>query len=131
MNKVIIVALLVALFLLFGCVSYGNGTGKAGNGVSTDAGAGGDTVTTTGQTYTINIQNFAFSPAELTIKKGDTVKWINLDSVQHTATSDKEKFDSGLLSQNSSWSRTFNEAGIFEYHCTPHPYMKAKIIVEE
>lgn len=128
MNKIIIAALLVSLFLLFGCVS--NGTGKAGNGASTVAVTGGEgRGITTGQTHTINIQNFAFSPAELTIKKGDTVKWTNLDSVAHTATSDNGTFDSGLLSQNQSWSKTFNETGTFEYHCTPHPYMKAKIIV--
>ncbi len=112
-------ALVILPFLLFGCVSNGNDSGNGGDGAST------------GKTYTVNIQNFAFSPAEITIKKGDTVKWTNLDSVSHTVTSDNGKFDSGLLSQNASWSRTFSEAGTFEYHCTPHPYMTAKIIVEE
>ncbi|MBI2529786.1 MAG: cupredoxin family copper-binding protein [Candidatus Diapherotrites archaeon] len=117
MKKYVLIAALVILpFLLFGCVSNGD-SGNGGNG----AAAG----------KTVSMQNFAFGPAEITIKKGDTVKWTNLDSVAHTVTSDDGAFDSGLLSQNASWSKTFNEAGTFEYHCTPHPYMKAKIIVEE
>ena len=119
---ILIAALLVALFLVFGCVNNGDGGGNNGTGGGGNGAAAGKTV---------SMQNFAFSPAEITIKKGDTVKWTNLDSVAHTVTSDDGEFDSGLLGQNASWSRTFNEAGTFEYHCTPHPYMKAKIIVEE
>jgi|SRR3989338_1903429 len=120
-NHILLAALLVALFLLFGCVGYGSKSASGNDGA----------VTTTGKTYTISIQNFAFSPAEITIKKGDTIKWINLDSVGHTATSDTGEFDSGLLGNNAQWSRTFNDLGEFTYHCTPHSYMKAKIIVEE
>ncbi|MBI2529785.1 MAG: cupredoxin family copper-binding protein [Candidatus Diapherotrites archaeon] len=115
----------------------GTETGIADSGEAADAiGAGetgaatGDATTTAPQIYTINIQNFAFSPAQLTIKRGDSIIWTNLDSVAHTATSDTGAFDSGALGKNASWIRTFNEAGTFEYHCTPHPYMKAKIIVE-
>jgi len=119
---ILIAALLVALFLVFGCVNNGDGGGNNGTGGGGNGAAAGKTV---------SMQNFAFSPAEITIKKGDTVKWTNLDSVAHTVTSDDGEFDSGLLGQNASWSRTFNEAGTFEYHCTPHPNMTAKIIVEE
>jgi len=119
---ILIAALLVALFLVFGCVNNGDGGGNNGTGDGGNGAAAGKTV---------SMQNFAFSPAEITIKKGDTVKWTNLDSVAHTVTSDDGEFDSGLLGQNASWSRTFNEAGTFEYHCTPHPNMTAKIIVEE
>ncbi len=100
-------------------------TGEGESGTATDTGAAA-----TPQTYTINIQNFAFSPAQLTIKKGDSVTWTNLDSVAHTATSDTGAFDSGSLGKNASWTRTFNETGTFNYHCAPHTYMTAKIIVE-
>lgn len=113
----------------------GTATGDSGAGTS-DANAGETGAATDGgattapQNYTINIQNFAFGPAQLTIKKGDSVTWTNLDSVAHTATSDTGIFDSGALGKNASWSRTFSEAGTFTYHCSPHPYMTAKIIVE-
>ena len=83
------------------------------------------------ETKNIEIKGFAFSSATLTISKGDTVKWTNMDSVRHTVTSDSEgELDSMLLSQGQSYSHAFNEAGTYSYHCTPHPNMKGKIIVQ-
>jgi plastocyanin len=35
------------------------------------------------QAYTVNIQNNAFNPSSLQITAGSTVKWVNLDPVQH------------------------------------------------
>ena len=85
----------------------------------------------TPQTYSINIANFAFSPSEIRIKAGDTIVWTNKDSASHTVTSDSaSELNSGFLGGGESYSHTFNTAGTFNYHCTPHPYMKAKVIVE-
>ncbi|MBI4092003.1 MAG: cupredoxin family copper-binding protein [Candidatus Levybacteria bacterium] len=78
----------------------------------------------------VEIKNFAFGPKTLTVKKGTTIVWTNQDSVGHTATSDDGNFDTGLLEKGESKSVTFDEAGTFTYHCTPHPYMKATIVVE-
>lgn len=78
----------------------------------------------------IEIKNFAFGPKTLTIKKGTTVTWTNQDSVAHTATSDDGGFDTGLLAKGESGSVTFDEAGTYSYHCTPHPNMKATVVVE-
>jgi plastocyanin len=61
---------------------------------------------------------------------GTTVTWTNKDQVEHTVTSDNGIFDSGFLSQNEPWSYTFNEPGTFTYHCEPHPFMTAQVIVE-
>ena len=83
------------------------------------------------KTYSVEIKSFAFNPATLTIKIGDSITWTNKDSVKHTVTSDSgNELDSELLSQNEVYTHTFNSAGTFNYHCTPHPYMKAKIVVE-
>src|SRR3989344_3277028 len=82
-------------------------------------------------TYNIEIKNFAYSPSELRIKRGDTITWTNKDSVRHTVTSDSgSEMDSELLSQGETYSVTFDSAGTYAYHCTPHPNMKARIIVE-
>ena len=79
----------------------------------------------------INIQNFNYSPKEITISQGDTIIWTNLDSPAHTVTSDSgSELSSGLLSKDETYSHTFNEVGIFDYHCAPHPYMKGTVIVE-
>ena len=77
---------------------------------------------------TVLIQDFKFQPAEITIKSGETITWINKDSVKHTATGDS--FDSGLLAKDASFQQTFDTAGTYDYICTPHPYMEGKVIVE-
>jgi plastocyanin len=82
-------------------------------------------------TKTVSIQNFAFSPATLTVKKGTTIVWTNLDSATHTVTSDTGKFNSGNLSQNKTFSYTFNTAGAYAYHCAIHPMMIGTITVTE
>jgi plastocyanin len=82
------------------------------------------------QTMTITIQNFAFSPATITIPAGTTVTWTNEDSAAHTATSDSGVWDSGTLMTGQSYSRTFDQPGTYPYHCMIHPFMKATIIVQ-
>lgn len=77
----------------------------------------------------VTIQDFAFSPATITVDVGDTVSWSNRDGVQHSATADDGSFDTGLLRRGQSDSHTFTEAGTFAYHCTPHPNMTATVVV--
>ncbi len=79
----------------------------------------------------VTIQNFAFSPATLTVKAGDTVVWTNQDSSSHTVVSDSgSEIASGTLPQGGTYSHTFNSAGTYDYHCGIHQNMKGKIIVE-
>jgi len=82
-----------------------------------------------GDTVRIIIQNLAWSPANIEIDRGATVVWENRDIVFHTSTSDDGRWDSGTINAGESWSRTFTESGTFNYHCTPHPFMKGVIIV--
>ncbi len=79
----------------------------------------------------IKIIDFSFQPAEITIEKGETVTWVNQDTIQHTVTSDQgNELNSDLLSNGQVYSHTFDQTGAFPYHCTPHAYMKAQIIVQ-
>ena len=82
------------------------------------------------QTVEAKIQNFSFSSPTITIKSGDTVNWTNLDGVGHTITADDGSFDSGILTQNNSYSKTFTAPGTYKYHCRPHPYMQGTIVVQ-
>jgi amicyanin len=82
----------------------------------------------------IDIANYAFSPANATVKVGTTVTWTNKDAVGHTVTSDDGSdggLDSKLLNQGDTYSMTFSKAGTFTYHCTAHPYMKGTVTVTE
>lgn len=76
------------------------------------------------------IKDMAFTPATLTVTTGTTVKWTNKDGVAHTVTSDTAgQFDSGNIGTDGVYSYTFATVGTFNYHCTPHLSMKAKVIV--
>ncbi len=88
----------------------------------------------TPQTFKVDISLSAFIPERLTIAAGSTVTWTNFDPVIHTITSDDGFFGSGPLWDNPDhtqhFSYTFNEPGVFAYHCTSHPSEQAVIIVE-
>lgn len=75
----------------------------------------------------VSIKDSRFVPETISIKAGDTVSWTNEDRVGHTVTG--RGFDSGLLKKGQHWLHIFTEKGIYEYTCTPHPWMKGKIIV--
>ena len=82
------------------------------------------------QEYMMDIANFAFSPSTLTIKSGDSVTWTNRDSSAHTVTSDSgNELDSERISNGQIYTHVFAQPGTYSYHCTPHPGMKATIVV--
>lgn len=86
-------------------------------------------------TASVEISNFAFSPATIKVKVGGTVTWTNRDSVGHTVTSSEDdtntmKLDSKLLQKGETFTATFTEPGTYKYHCTPHPHMMGTVIVE-
>jgi len=78
----------------------------------------------------VKIVNFAFRPKAITIAKGTKVRWTNRGSVNHTTTSNKGLWDSGVLAPGAAFGRVFRRVGTFKYHCTLHPtLMHGKIIV--
>jgi plastocyanin len=70
-----------------------------------------------------------YDPADITVKVGQAVNWVNTGNEAHTVTADDNSFDSGSKAHGESWSYTFAKAGTFAYHCTPHPWMKAVVKV--
>lgn len=81
-------------------------------------------------TVVVNIQNFLFTPSNVTVNIGDVVKWVNKDNFTHTTTSTAP---SGLwdatLAPNATFSRVFNKEGTYAYHCKIHPSMTGGITV--
>lgn len=134
MKNISLVLSLVAVLVIAGCVGQaGTSTGTADTGAPAEENE--QTVVkeaTAAKTVTIDMRNFEYVQPVVTIKKGDTVKWTQRDSVGHTVTSDNSAWESSpTLKNGESFEHTFTEAGTFTYHCTPHPYMKGKVIVEE
>ncbi len=77
----------------------------------------------------VDIANFAFHPPALTVKVGTKVNFTNSSKVTHTATRARS-FDSGPIRPGTTVGIRFNHKGAFAYHCSIHPFMRAKIVVQ-
>lgn len=109
----------LGIIVFSGCSLYGGSSNSSSTAISPAPSV---------EANAVNIQNFAFSPATLTVKKGTTVTWTNNDPAQHQIKS--ATFNSSQLSKGQTFSFTFNNVGTFDYSCAIHPSMLGKIIVE-
>ncbi|MDO5705179.1 MAG: amicyanin [Paracoccus sp. (in: a-proteobacteria)] len=83
----------------------------------------------------VEIDKLKYLTPEITIKAGETVTWTNLEVMPHNAhfiggVVGDEALQGPMLKKGESWTVRFNEAGTYDYHCTPHPFMRGKVIVE-
>ncbi|MBP7184069.1 MAG: lamin tail domain-containing protein [Saprospiraceae bacterium] len=77
--------------------------------------------------HTVNVQNYSFTPADITINVGESVEWVNLggthniNGTQATFPNNPESFTNGSAS-SSAWTYTvtFTVAGYYQYQCDPH-----------
>jgi amicyanin len=81
-------------------------------------------------TTAVSINNFAFTPAAITVKVGATVTWTNNDEEPHTVFSSAAGMKSPVLASNqNTYSFTFTAPGTYEYNCTIHPFMHGTVTV--
>lgn len=71
------------------------------------------------------MRNLAYEPQTLTVTKGTTITWLNIDTVTHTVTSGpvgnpNGTFRSQQLGGNQTFSFKFDNAGSFPYYCEIH-----------
>ena len=92
--------------------------------------AGGIATAAAQTTHTVIVAQMKFSPETLTVKRGDTVVWVNKDFFPHTATARDGSFDSKEFGTNAIWTYVADQAGTFAYTCLLHPTMKATLIVK-
>ena len=78
----------------------------------------------------VTIDNFSFTPKEITVSKGTTVTWVNRDDVPHTVVSTDKKFKSRALDTDEKFSFTFGDSGTYGYFCSVHPVMTGRVIVK-
>ncbi|MEM2113645.1 MAG: cupredoxin domain-containing protein [Candidatus Nitrosocaldus sp.] len=82
-----------------------------------------------------------FDPDEVSVERGTTVVWRNVDTAVHTVASGKgfddpnfaRFFNSPVININSTWSLDTStlEPGEYDYFCTLHAYMQGRLIVVE
>ena len=78
----------------------------------------------------VKIDNFSFGPQTLTVSAGTTVTWTNNDDVPHTVVSNDKLFKSKALDTDDKFSYTFTKPGTYNYFCSVHPKMTAKVVVQ-
>ena len=115
-----IALIIVFMVLITGCIQNQNSK------LTSDVYSTADTAT---QAAAITIKDFAFSPANLTVKSGTIVTWTNEDSMSHLISS-HGNFESNTLNKGASYNYTFKTIGTYPYICTIHPSMKGTIVVE-
>ena len=82
------------------------------------------------QVAQVNVDNFTFNPASLTVPVNSTVTWVNKDDIPHVIASNDGLFKSKALDTDQQYSFTFAKAGTYEYFCSLHPKMVGKIVVQ-
>jgi plastocyanin len=118
---------LAALLATLGCISE-RSTGNvdlAGCNAQLPSEAFGSTI--------VIIRNFNFSPAQVRVRPGTKVTWVNCETPgtdSHTSTSNGGVWNSPLLAPGATFTQSFATAGAFAYHCTPHPTMTGTVTVE-
>jgi plastocyanin len=142
---------LLAVMLLAGCSSAPSATSPSvtfGSGATTPGMPGmggmpampnmpaGTTAATTGSAApvagdAVNINNFAFVPATLTVAAGSTVTWTNRDEEPHTVVANDGSFHSPGMGSQATFSYKFATAGTFDYVCSIHPFMHATVVVTQ
>jgi plastocyanin len=100
-------------------------TGCAGHEPQTDPPASGSAAP-----VTVSIDNFTFKPAVVTIPTGGKVIWTNRDDVPHTIKADDGSFTSAALDTDETFTQVFAKRGKYEYFCSIHPHMTARVIVK-
>jgi plastocyanin len=86
-------------------------------------------------TAAVDIVDFMFSPATITVAAGTTITWTNMSASgsDHTTTSNiagtVNSWDSGLTTPGQTFSFTFSNPGTYDYHCNVHTFMMGTVIV--
>ncbi|HVJ40525.1 MAG TPA: cupredoxin family copper-binding protein [Dongiaceae bacterium] len=80
----------------------------------------------------VDIDNFDFSPMQLTVAVGTEVTWTNHDDIPHTVVSSDNPpaFKSPPLDTDDAFSVTFAKPGTYTYFCSVHPKMVGTVVVQ-
>ncbi|HSW79042.1 MAG TPA: cupredoxin family copper-binding protein [Candidatus Babeliales bacterium] len=141
MRRVTIIIVAVTVLALLGWIVFGrnsdntttNSTTNHSNTSNQPVQNNSNTANQATSTNEVEIEDMAFKPDNITVKKGAAVTWTNKDSTAHTVTENDGKNgpSSQLLNQGQSYTFTFSETGSFQYRCTIHPNMSGTVIVTD
>jgi plastocyanin len=81
-------------------------------------------------TKSVQIRAGGFVPAKVEINAGDSIRWTNVDNVNHQVVSDRGLFASSILRPGQTYTRTFNQGGTYRYHDGLKPAEKGTVVVK-
>ena len=84
-------------------------------------------ISDSGKIHTVEIRDFAFVPAVITVNAGDTIRWVNFDIVPHTATASDNSWNTGEIKSNENATLVVSDAMVLSYYCIFHPAMTASV----
>lgn len=132
-NQGALISVVSAIVILFGVPTVIMASGGWDMDMWNMHGGGRDTtndpVVRAGDSATIRIQDFAFQPGNLEVPVGAMVTWTNTDSSQHDATGRSGDWQTERLSKGEPYAIRFDQAGDYDYYCSIHPSMKARLVV--
>ncbi|MEM7377568.1 MAG: plastocyanin/azurin family copper-binding protein [Pseudomonadota bacterium] len=77
--------------------------------------------------HEVDIRAFAFEPATVRVRVGDTVRWTNRDLAPHTATATPSGWDTQTLERNASAEIRVTAGMTTSYVCAFHPHMRGTL----
>lgn len=86
-----------------------------------------------GVVHEVQIEKYTFIPDEITIKVGDTVRWVNKEKRQYHSVWFKAlgEEEPQYFFPDEQYERSFDKAGEYPYRCGPHDYMHGVVRVVE
>lgn len=114
----------IGLLFWIGCTSKSKNDEKGSE--TTNSSTNSQTVETNYDT--VNIANMKFNPANIMVKRGDTLVFLNNDIVSHNVTEKDSLWQSQTLNPGDSWKYAPDKS--YDYFCSLHMVMKGKITVE-
>ena len=115
--------------LMLGMMAWWGGGDHMGMMRRGSSGAEQTPVVSAAQQVTIEIRNYEYFPARLTVDAGTEVTWVNYDTVPHNAVADDGAFETDRLDKDGRGSVVMETPGTHPYKCTYHPAMTGAITV--
>jgi plastocyanin len=119
--------------LVVACGDDDAGTTTTTEATSETTAPSGDTTTTAPApddgVMVIDMRGFAFAPVDATVAVGTTVRWVNLDAVDHTTTDSGGEWNA-TLAANDTFEYVADTPGVYDYVCTIHMGMVGTLTVE-
>ncbi|MBL1075105.1 cupredoxin family copper-binding protein [Nocardia sp. 2] len=132
-RALLLVTVVAGALAVGGCGADDSKPTSTTTSAATSTSAGETSGPRTPATVTVQVTDMKFSPANITVKAGDTVTWKFDDKAPHAVQGigDVAMGINSPIFHKGEWSYTFTSPGTYRYLCPLHPDMKGTVTVEQ